>query len=303
VIRTDVGGTSAVGVLWWKIQERGVPVVKVRAKSRAPGASWTAMGDPTRGPGDLSRVKGGTLRLGEYEHQVALVGSDISQILVELTLASGEIMSVGPFALDADAFPTIASLAVVGQTIQARGDTDTLSWRATKVGGGWSADLDGSNADFVVPIPADESWEVQVTAYGDTIANRGPGTLTAMQEVTVLGVNLAEPTWSVFEAAPPVLGSGNVTITMEATSAPTGYKARLFMRTSGTEAWDRIDGSVSPRLYGLPTAPPVELTYATPFTRFAWGFTKSLEFKADILNAFGMVISTSPVRAVEWMYK
>lgn len=193
VLHVDVGGTATSGTLWWKIQTRGIGVTSVRAQRKVGTGPWSALETPLRGAGAPSAVKGGILGKREYEHDVQLVGNDISQILANIYLASGEILTIGPYAFDADIYPAIINITITGNSILVECDTDTKSIRAERVnaGGGtaYLEDKDGMSATFTPSIPAGESWDILITAYSDTIAGRTAGTLTTTRQIRTGGTS------------------------------------------------------------------------------------------------------------------
>lgn len=311
LILTDSTEAAGVGTLYWLEQERGIGVTSRAVTTQTGNETPVGPSAPLRGPGDTSVVYARVLVAGEYEHDVSLHSSRLSTIRPALTLETGEVLPIDYPPFDSDSTPNLLLCDVVGQTVKVLadpGDTKSLKAHRTDLASGdpgyWEQAVDGLSYTFSVPIGASEVWPVQVCAYGAPVVAVGVGTAMDCRDVIVYGSGYtpgSEPTW---DEDTSVVAPDDLTVTafpeLNATSAPAGYYAKVWMRSRGfspnTSFWNDfsdVTGDLSPAL----TAPPTTLTQYdldldAPQRDDSGGRVAQFEFRLEILNASDVVVAT-----------
>src|SRR5690606_7733068 len=172
---------------------------------------------PTRGPGDASVVKGGTLGEGEYEAEVALPQGWQSWLWFDLVFAGVHTMRVMSPPLGPNRTPAFVGIVpiVTGTTISIHADNARSVRVERKTGGTWQVDRDTTfpigidvalQDDSGNPGLSSGSATYLCTIYSDPIVQRDGNTLTDQQTVTVT-VPGDSPTYSLqfMTVAPPAL--------------------------------------------------------------------------------------------------
>ncbi|HET7234526.1 MAG TPA: hypothetical protein VFJ16_31225 [Longimicrobium sp.] len=296
VISYDSAENGTTATLWFKIVERGIAVSSAQVRTQVGAAGLSALAAPTRGPGGASVVKGGLLGAGEYEQDLALDPTRFSLIYGYNNLASGVTQSHGPYPFDRNKNPNLISVEVDGQSIRVQADAgDTLSLKAYRTDvAGWSTSVDGIFAVFTVPVPSGDTWPVRVVAYAAGVVDVTGATPKDERNTVVAGVSApAGPAWSLASvAAPASLGSEDVTLTVQATSAPAGHTAKFYARINGG-AYSDVTASLVPAAGAVPTT-PTAYTWATGWPRTSPpGLTITVEMRAEILNGSGVMVASS----------
>lgn len=314
IVELDDSETDSIGTQFWKLIERGLAVSAVTVQTQVGSEPISAFVLPTRGPGDVSVVRGGTLGPGEYEHDIQLDPSRLSWIMPKVTLENGQIMVLGPFGFDRDKRPNLLFVERLDTVLRIIADSDTKSLRVFDTLGTWEYVLDGLSATIDVALPgtngvtglgSSASSTFRIEARSDPTVDVDVNTLLATRDI-VIGGATAPPSGALWDtpgvtvAGPPV-GTDDATITLKATAAPVGWTVRLTI-TIGPGFGDVTSdetANVSPAL----SAPP------TSSTAYTWnaGFTRAtpapdtqfitMTVKADLLDGSSVVQDTRTVAA------
>ena len=308
----DDSETATVGTRWVAVTERGLSVTAVRMASQTGRTSASTLGTPTRGPGDASVVKGGTLGALEYEQDVTLDAARLAWIWGEIEDETGGVQALTPLAFDRDTQPTFVSVAVEGQKVIVIADSDTESIILTRTDGGgtWSKAVDSfSHAfDLSKPDPSGnsaigtaETWTVEVTARSDPGIAVDGSTLTETVIKTVDGESsggAGGEKWeivSVTATAPADDLTAEISLKAEVGVSGTEI-AKVYGRNVNTETWTDITASLSPSL----STPPTTLTTYTYDVPEPDGSRASWQFRAEISD--GGVVSDSTTERATWLF-
>jgi hypothetical protein len=281
--------SSTLGGLWLKGTEQGKKINAVRFRTRQTAEPWdTEWSAPLRSAGATSKIVGGTLAIGEWEHEVVLSGSDNSYIQAEWQDEAGAWFGITVEAIDADSLPEFLENypQVQALNILVEADDDTLSIRYLKTAGGgaaFSASVDDNEDIRAVPVPDGDEWTVDVTISNKIIADWGdPGEVTVTRTVTV--TNAAEPaeggvpTYLTIGLTEPTAGTDEVEIEVTANQAPTGYRFKAYASyeyipyddTTLPQSFGEIEITTqlnpSPLAMALPTS-PTPFDFPTQFDR------------------------------------
>lgn len=316
----DVEG-SGVGTQWIRLSERGLNVVTVQAQVQVETSQFSGFVTPTRGPGDVSLVKGGVLGDNEYEQDVALSTVKGRQTFIRFnwTLENGYTVTSPDFAFDADRTPTILDVSVSGTVISAKGDSDTQSWRIADTGGTWARQIDGQFVAVDVGLSDDdgtpaidttiatvayvvEAWNVPAASQiGLPVAGRAfVERVVSIYSGAGTGGTGGSPaaTWDGSESigAPATEGSSDITLRLRATSAPVGYTVKVFAKDPASSADVDVTASLSP----VPSTVPTTLTsyvYIGAYPRVAadewFAVGRIVTFRAELRDAGSVVMDTT----------
>lgn len=310
----DDDETATTGTRWVKVTERGLAVAAVRMAGQTGRGTAGTLGAPTRGPGDASVVKGGTLGSGEYEHDVELAAARMSWIWGEIEDETGGVQSISPLAFDRGPTPTFISVLVEGQKIHVTADSDTESLKVEVTDGGtWSKEVDSESHTFdlslVDPdgnagIATGETWLVTVTARSDPAASVDGDTLTETVERTVDGDGggAGSQTWEVVDLSAPLMGGDDITIKLKASAGAGTETLKVTARWRAQfGSWNDL-GDVTGDLTPAVSAPPTTTTsYALDTTNpssGASGTQVEYEITAQILDADAVI--DSQTESVKW---
>jgi hypothetical protein len=271
--------TATTGTQWLSFTERGIAIVAVDMQTQVGTNPISGVGPPTRGPGETSVVKGGTLGDFEYEFDVPLDPTRQSWIVVGYTLSNGTRIGIPPFAFDRDKLPAIVTLTVDGSRLRVSGDSDAKAIGVYSVARAWGYEVDGQFLDVDLTVEGNGPWDGQagmtsgmtdtflVRAFSEPIVllpeNRFQFDM-AERRITVYnaigdtgGAGAPEATLSSLTAyAPAADGSVTAQIAIKATSAPTDWTVQLFISEDGSTPDTDETANVSPAL----SAPPTSLT-------------------------------------------
>lgn len=304
----DFTETETTGTHWLRFLERAAALVTViEAQSKIGEAAWSGWDAPTRGPGDASVVKGGTLAAGEYEQDVGLAASRLSSTRFRYGLQSGESVTLEPRHFDRDRTPRLLDVVVSGTVVKILADAaDTRSVRLKRSGGTWEYHVDGLNltADVTQPgtnavagMGAADTWNLEACALADPVISTSGSTPSDCQTVQVSGGTApAEPVWeNPVLAAPATVGSSTAKLTLEADSAPGGYTARVWERHRREgEGWTdfvNVSSLLSPTI-SAPSTTRTEHSWTSGAPRTSSGLLYDLEMKAEILDGSSVVVET-----------
>ena len=309
--------TATTGTQWLSFTERGIAIVAVDMQTQVGTNPISGTGLPTRGPGDASLVKGGTLGPFEYEFDVELDPTRQSWIVVGYTLSNGTRIGIPPFAFDRNKLPSIVSLTLDGTRLRVSGDSDTKSLGVYSVSRGWGYEVDGQFLDVDLTVDGNGAWAGQagmtsamidtfvVRAFSEPLIlvpeNRAPLDMDERRVTAYNGVGdpggagAPEATISALTAyAPSPDGSVTAQVSIKATSAPVGWTVVLYINEEGGTPEDDETANVSPSL----SAPPTSLTAYSwtssypslphdPTTRLV-----SMRVRVDLLDALDAVRDT-----------
>ena len=308
-VEEDDSESATTGTRWIKLTERGLTVTSVLMASQTGNGLAAALAAPTRGPGDASVVRGGTLGALEYEQDVELAADRLAWIWGEIDFeGSDRPISLTPLAFDRDTQPTFVSVTVNDQKVEVIADSDTESLILTRVDGGgtWEKEVDDFSHVFdlakVDPsgnaaIGAGETWNVEVTARSDpSIAVDGSTlTRTVTKTVSAAGGGAGGPTWDIFDVEATAPADDLIAeITLKADAS--GGTAVIYARKDGVALWTDITGDLSP---ALSTAPTSSTTYTWDVPE-PDGTNASYEIRADI-EVTGAVVESQTERAT-WLF-
>jgi hypothetical protein len=276
----DDAEDGTTGTQWLRLTERGIPVASVTAQTQDETSAFSAFAAPTRGPGDASVVKGGTLGALEYEQDVPLSSIKGRQTFIRFQwfLGNGKTVTSPDFAFDADRVPTLIDMRVSGTKITAVGDSDTQSLRVARSDGAWIVTMDGqfgtvdvaqADPDGTAGLAAGEgntfgvyAWNVPAQfQIGDPVPGRAfdlRSTRVTNGAVTGDGSG-GEPitiaAWrSVSASAPPPDGSTDIGITLQANAAPAGWTTKDYISEDGSAPTTDETANLSPALSTPPTS-------------------------------------------------
>lgn len=306
--------TAGKGVAWWKVVLRDVAVASYEVQTQIGNDPPDDVTTPLRDQGDASTVKGGTLGVGEYEHEVSLATNKLSRMWVWAVLETGERTQVGRWIFDTNNVANMVSVTVSGTKVLAIADTETKSIRLHRTDGGtWEQWVDGSSFEFDVSVAdpdanagigASETWAIEVCAYAEPVAEVDGSTQFDCVDKVINGGSATPPTWvTAYGAAPltffPDAGSDEVLLTLKASSAPVGHDVHVWRRErrSGSDWTDPAD--ITAELDPVPSAPPTSDTNYTDahetYTR-GTNFLAEYDYTAEIWDGSEVVVATNTFR-------
>jgi hypothetical protein len=209
--------------------------------------------------------------------------------------------------------PRLLSVTVSGQTISIVANQDTQSIKVAHTGGTWEYHVDGLSATIlatatgtnaVAGIGATDVWPIEICAYAEPVVAVDGDTAYDCVDRTVSGSGAsAEPTWTTCLAAgPAIVTDSDITLTLQASSAPALYTARVSERhrvTGGTwTAFADITANLSPSLTAPPTS-STAYTYTSAYERTTTSGASlvTYELRAEILNGSSAVVATQTAQA------
>lgn len=290
-IQTDSRSSSAEARVWVSINERGDAVTAVRFYHRFAQDVWIGPNAPNKGPGMESLVRGGSLGAGQHEFYVPYSGNTLVYVKVDVTLASGGIETREYAPIDPDSFPRVLTARVEQKDVLFGVDDDTRSVRLAHSGGTWTMDVDVTGSGrATVPVPIGAVWNIQLTAFNTTVANRGTAGELAVVYPSVVAVSgdPVGPQISGFKVfSPNDVDPWNIVVRFGIVGDATGHTMRISARARSTEAWSDITQSVNP-----PPNPPVAATtdykYFTDYRYVDGGnLVVTQEARVEVLNASG----------------
>lgn len=312
---------GTTGTQWIRLTERGIAVVSVEAQLQYEDSTFTVFAVPTRGPGDASVVKGGTLGPNEYEQDVPLSSVKGRQTFIRFqwTLANTRVITSPDFAFDADQLPNLVSVIVEGTTVRATGDSDTKSMLVGRSDGVWQVAVDGKSisVDVAQPDPdgdaglasgdantfAVQAWNVPAAfRVGAPVPGRAyDERAVRVTNGAIAGDGSTVASWLTVTATAPAADgtSSDITIGLKANAAPSGWTVKLLISTDGSVPSVDRTSAVSPTL----SAPPTSLTSYTWDTGYAsiapGGLTPwaevTVRLKAELLDGSSAVRDTRDV--------
>lgn len=309
--------TATKGIFWIRLQDRGMTVQTVRARTRIGTGPWSTPQSVLRRLGDTSVVTGAVMGAGEYEHEVELDTYRQAFLDFVITYASGESKTIASPGFDRNRKPDFATEPIVlpgTTTIKIDGDADTISLRVERIDGGatwereidhWSAAVDVGGQDDSGNAGLSSGIGVyRITLYSDPLADIDANTQTELRDLTVTLSSGVDPVWENVALAVPALGSADVTITLRADVASVGYYAKVFERWQmGGEPWTEWDqigalGTIAP----LPTTDTdyVHTTFFTRVNKTSGSWIVSYEVKAEIYNPSAELVATQSVSRNWW---
>jgi hypothetical protein len=316
----DDSETATLGTQWIRLSERGIAVTYVRAQIQIETSAFTAMSVPTRGPGDVSVVRGGTLGDNEYEQDVPLSATKGRQTFVrfEWLLENGRTITSPDFGFDAGRAPNILKLSSTIAVVDGAGDSDVQSWKITD-GSTWTRTVDSqflnvdvslADDDGTAGLAANASATYTVTAYNVPVSEQATASSDAKVTQTLVVYNgtgsggsggSSAATWLSVQAVAPSVGLDEMTIKLQASAAPVGWVVKVFVAepSSGTP----IDRTAL--LFPVPSAPPTTLTsyaYDSAYDRTASGAHSQLIavlVRAELRDA-GAVVKDTRTVTVSW---
>lgn len=319
VIELDDIETDTSGTQWWKVTERGLGVTAVEVQTQIGIEPVSAWGAPTRGPGDVSLVRGGTLGTLEYEHDVMLDPVRFSWVMPRISLENGEPPIVlGPFGFDRDKNPNILSVTLntisatqFGTIITAIADSDAKSIKVYDKNGTWFHHVDGpsistdvslSDPQGTAGLGSSASGTYVVRAYAQPIAYIDGSTLYDEKEIQVGGATASPPgaIWDIVSLAAPAIGDTIATLTLKASAAPAGYNVKVYIAVaiSNPVPTDDHTADLTPALGAPPTfSTPYDYDVGAGFQAGASGLHCSMKAKCDLRNASNVVVDTKTVSA------
>lgn len=309
--------TDGKGYFWIRIQEQGIAVQTVRARTRIGTEPWSDPVSVLRRQGDTSVVTGLVMGAGEYEHEV--LQDTYRQAFIDflVTTEDGEEEVIPAPGFDRNRKPDFAVEPYVipgTTTLKADGDADTISMRIERIdaGGTWVRDIDHWTASVDVtqsddlgnPGLAAGLGIYRVTIYSDPVASRDANTETEFRDIAVSVSTGSDPQWLNVALAAPAVGSADVTITLKADGAPVGYYAKVFERAQiGGQPWTEWAqigsiGTIAP----LPTIDTdyVHTTLYTHVLKTSAEWIVSYEIKAEIYNASDELVATMSANRNWW---
>lgn len=308
--------TGTIGTQWWKLTERGIAVTAVEVQTQVGISPVSGWGAPTRGPGDVSTVRGGTLGAGEYEHDVQLDPTRQSWVMPRLTLENGAPPIVlGPFGFDRDKNPNLGPLTLdsTNRYVTIVGDADTKSVGLYSTTRGWKYEVDGSFATIDVQaagtsgsgagLGAATADTFTAKAWAEPVADITGGTLYDARDIYVLnGAGAGAAVLSIVTAFAPGGGSDVASIKLKASAAPGGWTIRVFIAESIVTTNPVPTVNETANLTPVPSAPPtVETTYlwTSDYSRSASGSRLvTMKIKAELVN--GGVVQDTKSATASW---
>lgn len=313
-IELDDIETGTVGTQWWSITERGLHVTAVQVQTQVGSQPISDFGTPTRGPGDTSLVRGGTLGTGQYEHDISLDPTRISWIVPRLTLENGAQIVLGPFGFDRDKNPNILQVTLSETVLTILADSDTKSLKVYDTTGLWVYQVDGLSAVVDVSLTdagahaglgASESKIYGVVAYNEPLAYVDGSTLFDEASVPVSGGSApaASALWDTVSLQAPFIDENIAALFMKATAAPAGWDIKVYIDIGLSTVVPTTDHTSD--LSPIPTTIPTVLSEydytATTYTaRTPGGHGISLvtmKAKCDLRDATDVVIDSRTVQA------
>lgn len=318
LIALDDREDDLVGHQYIYVQERGVRVTQVQSRTqvgRVPDDDWVLPDRYSTHPDPAQRyslVKDRPLLDGEWETSVDLVADRFSWIEFQLTLETGNTLTVGPFGFDRNKAPNIISIDVDGTKIACWGDSEVKSWKAERVyvpsgGTTWSDSLDGTRVSFIgVPVPDGETWTVGLTAYNASITRRlDPGTLSVSENRNVYrgGGGSLPTSWSMVKLLSPLENERHLRLDLVATEPGTGdpplstYTVKLWTRNRVAggvwSGWVENTSSWNPKPTSPSSALPPErheLLVSNAYIHDPMGSrTVEFEVRAELLLGTGVI--------------
>lgn len=174
------------------------------------------------------------------------------------------------------------------------GNERVRSVRVARVGGGWSRTIDGSGDLFDMTVAdasanagiGSASWNMEVSGYTVAKVDIVEDSERDRKEIVVTGPGASAPaaTWAESDSEAPAIGDDVVTVSLRASSAPTGWTFRVYRRRDFTGGWE--DRTLA--LTGLAApAPPTTLTAYSDFTtvdRVGLGVFVTWEHRCELLD-------------------
>jgi hypothetical protein len=317
--------TATTGTQWLSFTERGIAIVAVDMQTQVGTNPISAIGPPTRGPGDASTVKGVPLGAFEYEFDVPLDATRQSWIVVGYTLSNGTRIGMPPFGFDRDKLPNLLSIVqdpVTPTKLTITGDSDTKSIGIYSSYYSYGYEADGNVLEFDRARPGNlptfanlglasgfsdllliRAWAVPIVAltgnhvnalgsFSDLVDEKP---LAMWNSVGAGGSGAPDATWlQVFGYGPGGDGSQDITIYLEASSAPAGWSVVLAIDEDGGIPETDETANVSPTL----SVPPVTLTaytWTSSYARVPRDDTTrliTLRLRADLVDNVGQVRDT-----------
>lgn len=166
-------------------------------------------------------------------------------------------------------------------------------------------DVAAAGTNGLAGLGASGAGTYRITAYAEPTGDVDGSTPTAVRTVTISGASATPPsaTWDVpgVMVEAPALASSLATITLKATSAPSGYTVKLYLAFGAGSPTPSVDhtADVSPPL-SAPPATNTPYTYDTAFPRTAPVESASLmtlAVRADLLDSLGALVDTRTVLA------
>jgi len=273
IVDSDDHETATHGYFWIRVQDRGLPLTSITMGRQTSPSNIVQGLTPTRGPGDTSVVKGGTLAAGEYEAEVTLPQDWQSWLWFDLVFAGTHTMRVLSAPLGPNRTPAFAGTIplVVGTTIWIHGNNTRSIRVQRKTGAGtWRVDRDTTLPEGVDVSQQDDlgnaglssgTESYLVTLYSDPIAGRNGNTMTAQQTVSVTASG-STPTYTldIMTVAAPAIGDTSGSVTYKASSSTPAINTRRRYRVNfgAWEPWVSVPGA-SPA-----NAPTTSTTYSLP---------------------------------------
>ena len=315
-IELDDFETTTTGTQWWKYTERGLAVVLVEVQTQIGIEQAWPWVPPTRGPGDVSIVRGGVLGPLEYEHDVPLDKARTSWVIPRHTLSNAALHTVGVFGFDPGDDPNLLLVDVKGSLITVLGDTDVDSIRIVNTTSAWVWEVDGSaaaNVDVTKSGTNGVAWLAAGTAAifrvegrSDPIASVDAETLIVTRDVNIGEATYVPPvggaTWQtpgVRLVAPPI-GSTTLQIFLNASASPAGWTTRLWVSIDGG-AFVEKTSVVSPPL-GAPPVGETEYDYYTSYVAVhdPPRYQHTFVVKGELVDNLGVVRDTRSMNT-SWM--
>lgn len=306
--------TETAVTLFLQLQDFGLPIVSVEFRAKIGDEEWGEWEAPTRSEGSASVVNGGTLAALQYEYDAALATRGFTKLQYRYSLlGSVEPITSDPISFDRDRIPTLIEVRVEGTVVTVICDfNDTLSialesgdWRREVDGytASWDTALDDAEGD---PGVGAEVRAFRVFAYPVPRSAVTVDTLYDWRDVLVSGAGApAAPEWTAdTEAVAPPYLSDDVTLKLQATSAPAGSSVHMLeTHTVGSGGWS-AETEITSSLVPVPTTPPTTLTshmFDTPYVsrEFGPGFTTPVTYvlTAQIRDSGGGVLASVDLTA------
>lgn len=299
--------------LFLQLQDFGLPILSVEFRAKIGGAEWGGWEAPTRVEGEASVVNGGTLAALQVEYDSPLATRGFTKIQYRYSLlGSAEPITSDPISFDRDRIPTIIEVRVVGTRVTIICDfNDTLS--VALESGDWRREADGYTAEWDVVLDdpdGDPGIGAEIRSYRAWAYQEPKGTTHAgtpdYRDIIVSGAGApAAPEWTAdTDAVAPDINGDDVSIHLQATSAPVGSTVRVMeTHTIGSGGWS-AETDVTSALVPSPTTPPTSLTayaFDTPYVsrEYGPGFTTPVTyvFTTQIRDSGGGVLASTELTA------
>lgn len=277
IVDSDDHETATHGYFWIRLQDRGLALTGITYGRQTSPSNIVQGLAPTRGPGDASAVKGGTLGEGEYEAEVALPQGWQSWLWFDLVFEGVHSMRVMSPPLGPNRTPAFVGLVpiVTGTVIHIHGDNVRSVRVERKTGATWQVDRDTTLPIGIDVAQQDDSGNpglssgtgaFLITIYSDPVSQRDGNTLTDAQSVNVTAAG-GSATYSIdiMTVSAPAIEDTSGSVSYKASSSTPKIATRLRYRVNfdSWSSWTSVAGA-SPdpapttttaySLPGLPTA-------------------------------------------------